>query len=184
MTPSSRRRSSAGSNRWEPLAWLAERARFDCFLLAGRYTLLDQSALDGLLGPCERAGVSLVIGGVFNSGLLCHPEPRRALDARRDPGAIEGWAGGVTFDYTPAAPAWIERAQRLKDVCDRHATPLMAAAIQFPLAHPAVATVLVGPRDPDELEEDLDMFRFDVPPDLWRELRAEGLIPERAPVLA
>lgn len=172
-----------GSNSWQTLVAMGKRARFDCFLIAGRYTLLDQSALDELLPLCESASIALIVGGVYNSGLLCNPEPRRAVNASNKPSAIPTWTQSVTFNYVPATPEWVDRAQRLKDVCDRYDTPLMAAAIQFPLAHPAVASVLMGPRNQTELEENLRMLAFDVPAELWQDLRAVNLLHPAAPVL-
>jgi D-threo-aldose 1-dehydrogenase len=154
----------AGMNQAEMPARFAREARMDCFLIAGRYTLLDQAALTELLPLCVERGVGIIVGGVYNSGLLADPRP------------------GATFNYRPAPREWLERAQRLKAVCDRHQTPLMAAALQFPLAHPAVATVLTGVRSVAELEENERMFRFPVPPALWQDLKGQGLLPERAPV--
>lgn len=154
----------AGMNQAEMLARFAREGDFDAFLVAGRYTLLDQAALPELLPLCVEKRISVIIGGVYNSGILTNPRP------------------GATFNYRPADPRWLEAAQRLKAVCDRHQTPLMAAAIQFPLAHPAVATVLTGVRSVQEIEENERMFRFPIPPDLWAELRAEGLLPGDAPV--
>lgn len=171
-----------GTNNVAPLLRFAREADPDCFLVAGRYTLLDQSALGELLPLCQERGIALVIGGVYNSGILCNLEPRRATATARDPADIPTWVAGATFNYLPATAEWIARAQRLKEVCDRHDTPLMAAAIQFPLAHPAVATILMGPRSVDEVEENERLFRFDVPSDLWEELYAEGLLPTEAPV--
>lgn len=154
----------AGMNHPEPLVRFAREADFDCFLLAGRYTLLDQTGLGELLPLCVEKRIAIIIGGVYNSGILADPRP------------------GATFDYKPAERPRLERAERLKVVCDRHGVPLMAAAIQFPLAHPAVATVLTGARSVAELDENEHMFRWKVPADLWQELRAEGLLPEDAPV--
>lgn len=153
-----------GMNQAEMLARFAREADVDCFLVAGRYTLLDQAALGELLPLCVEKRISVVIGGVYNSGILTDPKP------------------GATFNYQPADPTWIERAQCLKRVCDRHGTPLMAAAIQFPAAHPAVATILTGVRSPGEIEENARMFRFPIPVALWEDLRIEGLLPEAAPV--
>ena len=152
-----------GMNQAEMLARFAREADFDCFLLAGRYTLLDQAGLGKLLPLCVEKNVSIVIGGVYNSGILTDPKP------------------GATFNYQPAEAAWLERAQRIKSVCDRHHTPLTAAALQFPLAHPAVATVLTGVRSVEEIEANERAFRFEIPPALWQDLRAEGLLPESAP---
>jgi D-threo-aldose 1-dehydrogenase len=153
-----------GMNQAELLARFARDAEFDCFLVAGRYTLLDQAALGELLPRCVEKRISVVIGGVYNSGILADPSP------------------GATFNYQPADPIWLARAQRLRAACDRHGVPLMAAAIQFPAAHPAVATILTGVRSPAEIEHNERMLRFPIPARLWDDLRAERLLPEAAPV--
>jgi D-threo-aldose 1-dehydrogenase len=153
----------AGMNQWELLARFAREAAFDVFLLAGRYTLLDQSALTELLPLCLERGVALVVGGVLNSGILADPRP------------------GATYDYSLATPALVDRARRLDAVCRRHGAPLKAAALQFPLAHPAVTALLLGPRSVAELEEDLALLRLELPAELWLELRAEGLLRTDAP---
>jgi D-threo-aldose 1-dehydrogenase len=156
----------AGMNQAEMLARFAREAEFDCFLLAGRYTLLDQVALDELLPLCVERRISVIVGGAFNSGILADPRP------------------GATFDYAPAPPETLERARRLRAVCARHGVPLAAAALQFPLAHPAVASVLLGVRSVAELEQNLELSGLPVPGDLWRELKSEGLLPEEAPTPA
>jgi len=153
-----------GMNQAEMLARFARETDVDCFLVAGRYTLLDHAALGELLPLCVEKRIGVIIGGVYNSGILTDPRP------------------GSTFNYQPAEARWIERARRLKQVCDRHGVPLMAAAIQFPAAHPAVATILTGVRSAQEIEENERMFRFPIPSALWQELRAEGLLPESAPI--
>jgi D-threo-aldose 1-dehydrogenase len=154
----------AGMNQAEMLVRFAREADFDCFLLAGRYTLLDQVALLELLPLCLERGIAVILGGVYNSGILADPRP------------------GAMFDYAPAASAPVERAQRLQAVCRRHGVPLKAAAIQFPLAHPAVTSLLFGARSVAELEENLELLATPVPVDLWEELRRERLIPEAAPI--
>ncbi len=131
----------------------------DCVLLAGRYTLLDQSGQADLLPLCVERSVSVVIGGVYNSGILADPRP------------------GARYDYRPAAPGVIDRARRLDAVCRRHGVPLTAAAIQFPLRHPAVASVLTGVRSVSELDENAQAMATPVPAALWAELAAEGLVP-------
>ncbi len=149
---------SVGMNQVGMLVRWAREADFDCFLLAGRYTLLDHGEVAELLAVCEERGVALLVGGVYNSGILAAPEP------------------GATFDYLPAAPELIGRARRLGEVCGRWDVPLKAAAIQFPLGHPAVGSVLIGARSPAEIEENARMFETPVPSELWDELRAEGLL--------
>jgi D-threo-aldose 1-dehydrogenase len=155
-----------GMNQSAMLARFAREADFDCFLLAGRYTLLNQSGLADLLPVAADRRMSVNIGGVFNSGLLADPRP------------------GVAFDYhaVGAGSEPLQRALQMKAVCDRYGVPLAAAAIQFPLAHPAVATVLVGVRSAAELEENVRHFTRPIPRDLWLELRAEGHVPEGVPL--
>lgn len=152
-----------GMNQAPMLAKFVRETDIDVVLCAGRYTLLDQAALADLLPACTERSVSVVIGGVLNSGLLANPEP------------------GSYFDYAPASRERIAQALRLKEVCDRHGVSLKAAAIQFPMAHPAVVSVLGGVRRADHLSE-LDTFaRTAIPPGMWDELRHEGLIPPAAP---
>jgi D-threo-aldose 1-dehydrogenase len=153
-----------GMNQSRMLARFAREGDFDVFLLAGRYTLLDQDALPELLPLCAERGVAIFVGGVMNSGVLADPR------------------SGSRFDYKPAPDTILERARRLAAVCERHDVPLRAAAIQFPLAHPAVRSLIAGVRRIDHLDEYPELMRRPIPADLWAELRAEGLIPEEAPV--
>lgn len=155
---------SAGMNQWEMPARFMDYGRFDCFLLAGRYTLLDQTALPEFMPKCVKNGVSVIIGGVFNSGLLADPRP------------------GITFNYVAAPQELIDRALKIEAVCLSHGVPLKAAAIQFPLGHPAVATILTGVRSAEEFKENERLFRMPIPDDLWAELKAEGLLAQEAPV--
>jgi len=154
----------AGMNQSAMLARFAREGDFDVFLLAGRYTLLDQEALTELLPLCVQRGISILVGGAMNSGVLADPRP------------------GSRFNYAPAPDAVVERARRLAAVCERHGVPLRAAAIQFPLAHPAVRSLIAGVRRIDHLDEYPELMRRPIPGDLWTELRAEGLIPDEAPV--
>ncbi|MEO5772391.1 MAG: aldo/keto reductase [Burkholderiaceae bacterium] len=141
-------------------------ADLDTLLLAGRYSLLDHSALAELLPLCTVRGVRIALGGVFNSGLLA--TGTRSGDVAR-------------FDYAPAARAWVERTARIEAVCERHAVPLRAAALQFPLAHPAVDVVLVGARCAAEWLDALSMVQHPIPAAFWLDLRAAGLLPDDAP---
>jgi len=144
----------AGMNQAEMLARFARDANFDCFLLAGRYTLLDRIGAQELLPLCEERGIAVVAGGVFNSGILADPK----ADAH--------------YNYRPAPPELIRRALELKAVCERHGVDLKAAALQFPLRHPAIPVVLTGPRSVAELEENIRMFEAPIPDDLWQEIEA------------
>ncbi len=148
----------AGANAPEPLAELIRGCDLDVVLVAGRYTLLDQTAMADLLPLCESRGVSVVIGGVFNSGILIDPAP------------------GVNFNYVPAEHAILAKAQAISEICDKYDVPLAAAAVQFPLAHPRVCTVLIGPRTIGELEADLSLFEVEIPPRLWADLRHADLL--------
>jgi D-threo-aldose 1-dehydrogenase len=154
----------AGMNQAEMLTRFVRELDLDLVLMAGRYSLLDQRALAELLPSCAERGVAVVIGGVFNSGLLADPRP------------------GATFDYAPAPPGLVARAGRLQAVCARHGVPLRAAALAFPFGHPAVASVLVGARTAAEVQDAVAMLDRPVPADLWTELVAEGLLPDHVPI--
>jgi D-threo-aldose 1-dehydrogenase len=153
----------AGMNQAEMLMRFAGEGDFDCFLLAGRYTLLDQVGLKELLPECEKRGIAIIAGGVYNSGILADPKP------------------GAYYNYRTAPAELVERAQRIRDVCTRHGVPLKAAAVQFPLGHPAVSSVLVGCRSVEEVDDNIQMFGHEIPPALWQDLEAEGLISAGAP---
>jgi D-threo-aldose 1-dehydrogenase len=155
---------SAGMNQSAMLTEFARTGLFDCFLLAGRYSLLDQSGLADLLPECERRGLSVIVGGVFNSGVLADPRP------------------GASYDYRPAPPAVIAKAQAMARVCERYGVPLRAAALQFPLGHPAVAAVLVGMRSAAEAADAVAMARVEIPGALWRDLVAAWLLDPSVPV--
>jgi D-threo-aldose 1-dehydrogenase len=154
----------AGMNQAEMLTRFAREGRFDCFLLAGRYTLLEQRALDEFLPLCLERRIGVFVGGVYNSGLLANP------------------SGGAKFNYEDADPAVIERARRLEQVCSRHGVPLKAAAIQFPLHHPAVTAVLMGPRNIAELIDSEAMLAQPIPAALWRDMVEQGLLDPRSEI--
>jgi D-threo-aldose 1-dehydrogenase len=131
------------------LTRFVERLDLDVVLCAGRYTLLDRPALEDLLPACERRGTSVVVGGAYNSGLL---------------------AGGTRFDYRPAPPEMLARVARLEEICAGHGVPLRAAALRFPLRHPAVASVVVGCRSAAEVDDNADLLDLDIPDALWDDL--------------
>ena len=154
----------AGMNQWEMELQFAKACDFNCFLLAGRYTLLDQTALPEFLPYCVEKHISIVAGGPYNSGIL-------AVGPRE----------GATFNYRAAAPEMMEKAGRINEVCVRHQVPLKAAALQFILAHPAIASVIPGARSVAEVEDNIRMVEYPIPADLWAELKHARLIAEGAP---
>jgi D-threo-aldose 1-dehydrogenase len=156
----------AGMNQAPMLADLVRDTDVDVVMLAGRYTLLEQEALDDLLPLCVERRVAIVAAGVFNSGLLATARPPD--DARHD--------------YESAPPELIARARAIASVCERHETTLPAAALALPLAHPAVVSVCVGARSADQVRRNATLYREAIAPDLWTELKAEGLLRQDAPV--
>ena len=152
-----------GMNEWQMPAKFIREVGIDIVLLAGRYTLLDHSASSEFMPLCVERNVSVVIGGPYNSGILA-----------RD------LSSSVTFDYEPAPAELIDHAKRLKAVSDRHGVDLKAAALQYVLAHPAVASVIPGAQSVAELEQNIAMVRAEIPDMLWSDLKSEGLIPPDA----
>ena len=136
---------------------------WDAFLLAGRYTLLEQDPLDDLLPLCQSRGTSIVVGGPLNSGIL---------------------AGRDTWNYAKAPPEIAARVEKIARVCESHNAPLAAAALQFPLAHPVVCAIIPGPRSAAEFNENLPLFTMKIPPGLWSDLRDQGLLHADAPTPA
>lgn len=152
-----------GMNEWEMPARFIREFGIDVVLLAGRYTLLDHRANSQFMPLCVERDVSVVIGGPYNSGIL-------ARDLSET----------VTFDYEPAPVHLVDRARRLKAVCDSHDVDLKSAALQYVLAHPAVVSVIPGAESVEELEENVAMVQSDTPSALWSDLKSEGLIPPDA----
>lgn len=154
-----------GVNEWEVCHAALERRDFDCFLLAGRYTLLEQDALDTFLPLCEERNAAVVVGGGFNSGILAT-------------GAKEG----AKYNYAPAPADIMEKVRKIEAVCAEYNVPLPAAALQFVVAHPAVPTFMAGTRTVQQLEQNLEWFSLDIPSQFWADLKAKGLLREDAPV--
>jgi len=149
----------AGMNQSAMLTRFVHRLDLDVVLCAGRYTLLEQPALADLLPACTQRGTSVIIGGVYNSGLLIDPRP------------------GAMYDYGPVPEPVLARAQAIRDTCAEHNVPLRAAALRFPLAHPAVAAVLVGCRTPEEVDDNASLWTAPIPESLWTTLTSRGLLP-------
>jgi D-threo-aldose 1-dehydrogenase len=154
-----------GVNEWEVCEILAGRGDFDLFLLAGRYTLLEQKALDSFLPLCEDRGIGIVLGGPYNSGILAvGPRPN------------------ATYNYTKAPKDILERVRRIEAVCKHYKVKLPEAALRFPLAHPCVVSVIPGGVTPQQVKLNVKTLGAKIPKALWRDLKAEGLMDERAPV--
>ncbi len=154
----------AGMNQWEMELRFARELPLDCFLLAGRYTLLEQGALAEFLPYCEANGISVIAGGPYNSGILASD-----LD------------DAASYNYRAAPVEMLDRARAIKAVCDRHDVPMKAAALQFILAHPAIAAVIPGAASVAEVEENARMVETPIPVALWDELKHAGLLDFAAP---
>lgn len=158
----------AGMNRSAMLTRFLRETAADVVMLAGRYTLLDQSALDDVLPAATELGKSVVAVGVFNSGLLSRDRP----------------AGDAKYDYQDAPPELLTRARAIAEVCEAHGTTLPAAAVAFPFTHSAVVNVTLGMRTPEQVERNARLHDGDVPEQLWIDLRERGLISADTPSLA
>ncbi|MFJ1622070.1 aldo/keto reductase [Streptomyces sp. NPDC088190] len=150
-----------GMNHSGPLASYVAEFEVDVVLIAGRFSLLDHEALAALLPLCARTGTAVVVGGVFNTGLLADPSP------------------GAMFNYRPVPARALERARQCRALCEEYAVPLPAAAIQFPLLHPAVDSVVLGCRSAAEVTANAAAARFPVPDELWQRLAGAGFVPEQ-----
>ncbi|MEL7115672.1 MAG: aldo/keto reductase [Pseudomonadota bacterium] len=156
-----------GVNEWEVCHAALQANDFDCFLLAGRYTLLEQDALNAFLPLCEERGAAVVVGGGFNSGILA-----------------TGAKDGAKYNYAPAPAEIMEKVAKIEQVCRDHNVPLPAAALQFVVAHPAIPSFIAGTRTVDQLTQNLDWFSHDIPTDFWAELKHKGLLRADAPTPA
>lgn len=154
-----------GVNEWQVCHQALVERDFDCFLLAGRYTLLEQDALDEFLPLCAERGAAVVIGGGYNSGILA-----------------TGAVPGAKYNYSPASEPIMRKVQAMEQVCKAHDVALPAAALQFVLAHPAVPTIIPGTRTVDQLKQNLELINAPIPGDFWAELKTQGLLREDAPV--
>lgn len=155
----------AGMNQWRMLADFARFADPDCLLLAGQYTLLDQDALAEFFPLCQSKGISVLLAGVFNGGVL-------AVGPRE----------GAYYKYAPASPAILARVGQIAEICANYQVPLATAALQFSLAHPAVTALVVGAESPEEVATNLQALQTPIPPELWEALRSAGHLPAAAPV--
>jgi D-threo-aldose 1-dehydrogenase len=157
-----------GVNEWEVCAEAMGIGQWDCFLLAGRYTLLEQEPLHGFLPQCDAHGARIILGGAYNSGILA--TGTRNTQAR--------------YNYEPAPAHIIERVQRIEAACDKHGVTLAAAALQFVLAHPVVQCVIPGMGEARRVDQALQLVRQAIPDAFWEELVSAGLLDPAAPVPA
>ena len=158
----------AGMNQNEMLVRFAQEADFDCFLLAGRYSILEQSALDALLPLCQQRGISIIAGGTYNSGILAS--------------GSQGGAVGGRYDYADPPVQIVAKVRALEELAAKHQVDLKAAASQFALAHPAVTTIVPGTRRPERVLENLELCRVEIPDVFWGDLRDRGLVVAEAPL--
>jgi D-threo-aldose 1-dehydrogenase len=157
----------AGLNEWDTCQTLAEISDLDCFLLAGRYTLLEQESLKTFLPLCAKRKIGIFLGGPYNTGILA-----------------TGAVSGAMYNYAPAKPDILERVRKIEAVCRRHEVTLASAALQFPLAHPAVCAVIPGAKTAAEVKRNIATVEAPISADLWAELKQEKLIAADAPVPA
>ena len=157
----------AGMNQWQMLSDFARAGDFDCFMLAGRYTLLEQGALATFLPLCAQKNIGVIIAGPYNSGILA-----------------TGAAPSALWNYKPAPPALLARVAAIQAVCERHGVSLQAAALQFPFGHPAVASVIPGSRSVAELEANVQLLQHPIPAACWAELQSLSLLDPAAPLPA
>lgn len=155
----------AGLNNWETCQRLTELGQFDCFLLAGRYTLLEQESLNTFLPICEQDDIGIILGGPYNSGVLA-----------------TGPIAGATYNYETAPPDILERVGKIEAVCRAHNVSLANAALRFPLCHPSVVSVIPGGQTVDQVLGNRQMMDTDIPASLWSDLKTEGLLRSDAPV--
>ncbi len=153
----------AGVNEWQVCETLAKAGDFDLFLLAGRYTLLEQEALNSFLPLCQERGIGIVLGGPYNSGILA-----------------TGPKKGAFYNYDTAPKTILERVGKIEAVCKSHQVKLVEAALRFPLLHPSVVSVIPGAVSPQQVALNVKTLKAKLPKALWKDLKAQGLMDERA----
>ena len=154
-----------GVNEWQACEILARQGDFDLFLLAGRYTLLEQESLESFLPLCQKRGIGIIIGGAYNSGILA-----------------TGPVQGAWYNYEPAPPGILDRVGKIQNICESHGVKLVEAALRFPLAHPSVVCVIPGASVPAEVALNMKTLGANIPSSLWSDLKTAGLLHKDAPV--
>lgn len=156
-----------GVNEYQVCEAALEYGEWDCFLLAGRYTLLEQESLQSFLPKCQARNCSVIIGGAYNSGILATGTKAK---------------GTLHYDYGPAPEPVIDKVRKLEQLCTEFSIPLAAAALQFPLAHPAVVSVIPGMSNSARIAQTIDLFSQNIPKDFWLALRHSNLLEEGTPL--
>ena len=174
-----------GMNQNEMLVEFAKEGCFDCFLLAGRYTLIDQTSLDELIPICQKNNMTLILGGVFNSGILINPSSETYFDYSK---LDKNWLKNVTESLVRIPKShesetyWLEKAYKLKSACDKFKIPLKQAAIQFPYAHDIVSSCLLGMSSSDQVSENFNLYNSKIDSKLWLYLKDNELINPNSPL--
>lgn len=174
-----------GLNQNEMLLDLAKMDCFDCFLLAGRYSLLDQTSLDKLIPYCEANDISIVLGGVFNSGILINPSPETYFDYSK---LDENWFENLKSSLVrmpkdfESAEYWLNKAYKLRDACNKHNISLKKAAIQFPYFNNVISSAILGMNTKDQVEENFINYSDKIPENFWKFLKNNNLIDQRSPI--
>ena len=174
-----------GLNQNEMLLDLAKIGCFDCFLLAGRYTLLDQTSLDELIPYCKINNISLILGGVFNSGILINPSPKNYFDYSK---LDENWSENLKKSLVripkdfESADYWLNKAYKLKETCDNSNISLKRAAIQFPYFNEIVSSIILGMNSKSQVEENFHDYQNNISPEFWQKLKENNLIDHRSPI--
>ncbi len=174
-----------GMNQNEMLVEFAKEGCFDCFLLAGRYTLIDQTSLDELVPICKKNNITLILGGVFNSGILINPSPQTYFDYSK---LDKEWIKNVTNSLVrlpkpyESAEYWLEKAYKLQSACEKFAIPLKQAAIKFPFANDIVSSCLLGMSSPQQVNENIDLYNTEIKKEFWKYLKDNELINFSSPI--
>jgi D-threo-aldose 1-dehydrogenase len=174
-----------GLNQNEMLVELAKEGCFDCFLLAGRYTLLDQSSLDELIPVCISNDISIILGGVFNSGILINPGPETYFDYTK---LDSDWYENAKKNFVrfpkeyESDQYWLNKAYKLRDVCNNYNISIKNAALKFPYGNKIIATSILGMRSINEVDENVENYNKNISSDFWNEIKSQGLIDQRSPL--
>ena len=174
-----------GMNQNEMLYEYAKEGCFDCFLLAGRYTLIDQTSLDKLIPICEKNNISLLLGGVFNSGILIEPSPNSYFDYSK---LDKDWLNSAIKNKVRApksfesADYWLEKAYKVKDACEKFNIQLKQAAVQFSYTHSIVSSSILGMTSPEQVKDNINLYNKKIDKEFWKYLKDNSLVSNKIPI--